>query len=174
MEIALRSSACLCFTVGTRLGAGSEGLHSPLGMPGAEACPRKDCWCDLGLMWPGWCDLLLLLQLCCQPPSPPAPRPGIASSAGPVTPEQLFLLHTWQTYFSTVFKTVLTVSLHRSARLRRTIHRCFYLVLSSQSNCSASLAKDGLPAFGAQVPAELGLWGQMWGGGCYRTWNRVL
>lgn len=89
---------------------------------------------------------MLLLQLCCQLPNPPAPQPGTSSSAGPVTPEQLFLLHTWQTYFSTVFKTGLTVS--AQVGKANGDHRCFYLVLGSQSNCSASLAKDGPPAFG--------------------------
>lgn len=109
-----------------------------------------------------------LLQLRCQLPSPPAPQPGTASSAPPITAEQLFILHTWQTYFSTVFKTGLTVTAQVSKANED--HCCFYLVLSSESQLF-SKQRMGCRHLG---PGACWGCGDRCGVGCYRRWNRVL
>lgn len=102
-------------------------------------------------------------------PNPPALRPGTSSSAGPVTPEQLFILHTWQTYFSTVFKTELTVAAQVGKATSLLLPGAQFSVQPFSKPC-----KGWAAGIQAQVPAELGLWGQMWRWRCYRRWDRVL
>lgn len=98
--------------------------------------------------------------------SPSAPRPGSASSAGPDTPEQLcILLLAWwtsagllaleMTYFSTIFKKQLTVG--KASKTVAAFTRCLVLSPLFSRPC-----KGWAAGIRAQVPAELGQWGQIW------------
>lgn len=120
----------------------NEGCRGPARRRTVDVTRRCCCCCNCAI--PAGFPALLLLGLVQRPPL----GQSLQSS-------------TWQTYFSTVFKTELTVA----AKVGEADgdHRCSYLVLSSQSSCPARLANDGLPAIGPRC--LLGLWGQRWGAG---------
>lgn len=69
------------------------------------------------------------------------------------------LLSLEMAYFSTVFKTQL--SLHRSVRPTRTVAAAVFTWCSVLSPTFSKPCKGWAACIQAQVPAELGLWGQM-------------
>lgn len=74
-------------------------------------------------------------------------------------------------YFSTVFKMELTVAAQVSKADED--HRCSFPGAQFSVQPSASLAEGWAAGIRAQVPAELGLWGHMWGGAAVGDGTRV-